>query len=78
MVIIMTSCTDPRYSHMLFLLGRKVRNRLNEIKIHYRKYAKIHHPDKGGDAEQFKQLQEAYEILMDPIKRHQYDIDLSG
>jgi DnaJ-class molecular chaperone len=50
----------------------------DEIKIHYRKYARIHHPDKGGDAEQFKQLQEAYEILMDPIKRHQYDIDLSG
>ena len=50
----------------------------DEIKQHYRKYARIHHPDKGGDAEQFKQIQEAYETLMDPLKRHQYDIDLSG
>ena len=50
----------------------------DEIKQHYRKYAKIHHPDKGGDEEQFKQIAEAYETLMDPIKRHQYDIELSG
>ena len=50
----------------------------DEIKNHYHKYAKIHHPDKGGDAEKFKQIHEAYETLMDPIKRHQYDIDLSG
>lgn len=50
----------------------------DEIKKHYYKYAKIHHPDKGGDEEQFKEIQKAYETLMDPIKRHQYDIDLSG
>jgi len=50
----------------------------DEIKKHYYKYAKIHHPDKGGDQEQFKEIQKAYETLMDPIKRHQYDIDLSG
>ena len=50
----------------------------DEIKQHYRKYARIHHPDKGGDPEKFKQIQEAYETLMDPIQRHQYDIDLSG
>ena len=50
----------------------------DEIKQHYRKYARIYHPDKGGDPEKFKEIQTAYEILMDPIKRHQYDIDLSG
>ena len=50
----------------------------DEIKQHYRKYARIYHPDKGGDPEKFKQIQEAYETLMDPIQRHQYDIDLSG
>jgi DnaJ-class molecular chaperone len=50
----------------------------DEIKQHYRKFAKVYHPDKGGDAEQFKRIHEAYETLMDPIKRHQYDMDLSG
>ena len=49
-----------------------------EIKKHYRKYALLHHPDKGGDEEQFKLILEAYETLMDPILRHQYDIELSG
>ena len=50
----------------------------DEIKQHYRIYAKIHHPDKGGDPEKFKEIYTAYETLMDPIKRHQYDIELSG
>ena len=45
----------------------------DEIKKHYYQYAKIHHPDKGGDEEQFKEINEAYETLMDPILRHQYD-----
>ena len=45
-----------------------------EIKKHYRKYALLHHPDKGGDEEQFKLIREAYETLMDPILRHQYDM----
>lgn len=50
----------------------------DEIKQHYRKYARKYHPDKGGDEEQFKLIQEAYETLMDPILRHEYDIELSG
>ena len=50
----------------------------DEIKKHYHKYARIYHPDKGGDPEKFKDIQTAYETLMDPIKRHQYDMDLSG
>jgi len=50
----------------------------DEIKKHFHKYAKIHHPDKGGSEEQFREIHKAYETLMDPIKRHQYDIDLSG
>ena len=29
----------------------------------------FHHPDKGGDSEKFKQIQQAYETLMDPIQR---------
>jgi len=44
-----------------------------EIKKAYRKLASKHHPDKGGDAEQFKKIQEAYDTLSDPQKKQQYD-----
>jgi curved DNA-binding protein CbpA len=44
-----------------------------EIKQQYRILAQIHHPDKGGDEEKFKQIKLAYEILSDPTKRAHYD-----
>jgi hypothetical protein len=44
-----------------------------EIKKAYRKLALKHHPDKGGDQEQFKMLAAAYEILMDAETKAQYD-----
>lgn len=44
-----------------------------EIKHAYRKMALKYHPDKGGDAEQFKALSLAYSILSDPNKRQIYD-----
>lgn len=45
----------------------------DEIKQAYRKLAKIHHPDKGGDAETFKKIQTAHETLSDEQKRAEYD-----
>jgi len=45
----------------------------DEIKKAYMKMARKHHPDKGGDAEVFKGVQEAYEVLSDDMRRQVYD-----
>jgi len=44
-----------------------------EIKQRYKSLAQVHHPDRGGDEEKFKQIKFAYVILSDPESRHQYD-----
>ncbi|MEB3150217.1 MAG: J domain-containing protein [Sphaerospermopsis sp.] len=44
-----------------------------EIKSKYKSLAQHHHPDKGGDEETFKRIKTAYEILIDPVRRKQYD-----
>lgn len=44
-----------------------------EIKKSFRRLAMVHHPDKGGKEENFKNIQKAYEVLGDPEKRREYD-----
>ena len=45
----------------------------DDIKKAHRKLAREHHPDKGGDPDKFKKVQEAYEVLSDPEKRQNFD-----
>lgn len=50
----------------------------DEIKTAFRKLAHEHHPDKGGNAEKFKEANEAYQVLGNEQKRKQYDQFGSG
>ena len=45
----------------------------SEIKKAYRKLSKKHHPDVGGDEEEFKKVSYAYEILSNDDKKNVYD-----
>ena len=55
------------------LLGLNQNATKSEIKSSYRSLVKQHHPDAGGEKEQFLAIQNAWEILNDPIKKEQYD-----
>ena len=55
------------------VLGVNKNSTADEIKKAYRKLAKEHHPDKGGDETLFKEISEAYEILSDNDKKARYD-----
>jgi DnaJ-class molecular chaperone len=45
-----------------------------DIRRAHLRAAKEHHPDRGGDPEKFKKIQQAYEVLSDPEKRRMYDM----
>ena len=45
----------------------------DEIKKAFRRLAHEHHPDKGGDQQKFKDVNEAYQVLGDKTKREKYD-----
>src|SRR6185295_1298845 len=56
------------------ILGVSKSSSADEIKRAFRKKAHEHHPDKGnGNAEKFKEVNEAYQVLSDSQKRQQYD-----
>ena len=54
-------------------LGVDKGSTIEEIKRAYKKKAVEHHPDKGGDAEEFKRISHAYSVLSDADKRRRYD-----
>ncbi|HVV25665.1 MAG TPA: molecular chaperone DnaJ [Candidatus Saccharimonadales bacterium] len=55
------------------VLGVKKDASADEIKKAFRRAAIEHHPDRGGDEEKFKEINEAYEVLKDTEKRKRYD-----
>lgn len=67
----------PQTSDYYQTLGVGEEATADEIKRAYRRLVRQHHPDKNpGNAEseeQFKAVQEAYEVLSDPQKRKEYD-----
>lgn len=55
------------------ILGVRVHATGEEIREAYRRRVLECHPDKGGNAEEFKKVREAYETLSNPVERESYD-----
>lgn len=56
------------------ILGVSKEATVDDIKAAFRRLAHQHHPDKkGGNAEKFKEANEAFQVLSDSQKRQQYD-----
>jgi DnaJ-class molecular chaperone len=55
------------------ILGVEKNASQEDIKKAFRKLALENHPDRGGNAEKFKEASEAYSVLSDEKKRAQYD-----
>jgi len=65
---------EPADTKALYdVLGLEKKATQSEIKKAFRKLALKKHPDKGGDPEEFKKIQAAYEVLGDEEKRAKYD-----
>lgn len=65
----------PKSDNPYRILGVKRGATLPQIVAAYKKLAHKLHPDRGGDAEEFKRLQAAYDILRHPARRWQFDTD---
>lgn len=55
------------------VLGVQKNASKDDINKAFRKLAHKYHPDKGGDAQKFKEINEAYQTLSDEKKRKEYD-----
>lgn len=55
------------------ILGVERDASIETIRQAYRQKAKVAHPDAGGDAERFKELERAARTLTDPERRKKYD-----
>ncbi len=55
---------SDRRDEALSVLGLKANASRDQVRIAYRRLAGRHHPDRGGDADHFRRVREAYELLM--------------
>ena len=58
-------------AYALLGVGRTASN--EEIRNAYKEKAMLNHPDRGGDPIIWQELQKAYDILSDPLRRNAYD-----
>lgn len=66
----MVQTTDKTYYEVL---GVDNKASTDDIKKAFKKLARKHHPDTGGNEDLFKEVSEAYEVLSDTAKRDEYD-----
>ena len=65
-----------KYKNYYEILEVNRKSSVQDIKLNFRRLAKEYHPDKNKSAEaedKFKDINEAYPVLMDPEKRRKYD-----
>ena len=55
------------------ILGIDTKASQKEVKSAFRKLARKHHPDVNGDPAKFREIYEAYDVLIDSNKRENYD-----
>src|SRR5436190_10089296 len=55
------------------ILGAVEDSPRREIERRYKRLASQHHPDRGGNEDSMKALNEAYRVLKDPSLRRDYD-----
>ena len=53
--------------------GRRAFVTQDDVRSAFRKLARTHHPDKGGDAALFARIRLAYDVLIDAERRETYD-----
>src|SRR5690349_12258015 len=66
---------DGRQKDYYSVLGARDTATREEIERCYKRLAQQHHPDRGGDEEQMKALNEAWRVLGDADARRAYDAE---
>lgn len=65
-----SNSSDDLYERLGVERGASV----DEIRRAYKDLARIKHPDRGGNEEEFKRIQEAHEVLSDDERRRMYNM----